>query len=83
LDLEAIVRDELKVFSLLAHWPKLAPQDKRQIVEALIEKLVISWGEIDITFSYRTTSEEACKNQEKSGLVRGRKVTGIPITRSQ
>jgi len=32
--------------------------DKRKIVEALIEKIVIGRGEIDITFSYLPSSEE-------------------------
>jgi hypothetical protein len=46
----------------------LPPQDKRKIVEALIEKIVIGNGEIDITFSHLPSSEELCKNQQRLGL---------------
>jgi site-specific DNA recombinase len=49
-------------------WPKLAPDDKRKVVEALIEKVVIGHGEIDITFSHIPTSEELCKNQQRLGF---------------
>jgi site-specific DNA recombinase len=46
-------------------WPKLPPEDKRKIVEALIEKIVIGDGEIDITFSHSPSSEELCKSQQR------------------
>ncbi|HEY5298418.1 MAG TPA: hypothetical protein VIK59_10880 [Verrucomicrobiae bacterium] len=51
--------------TLYDRWPKLPVQDKRKIVEALIEKIVIGDGEIDITFSHLPSSEELCKNQQK------------------
>jgi site-specific DNA recombinase len=51
--------------SLYERWPTLPTEDKRKIVEALIEKLVIGNGEIDITFSHLPSSEELCKNQQK------------------
>jgi site-specific DNA recombinase len=46
-------------------WPKLPFQDKRKIVEALIDKITIGDGEIDIMFSHLPSSEELCKNQQK------------------
>ena len=49
-------------------WPSMLPTDKRKIVEALIEKIVIGEGEIDITFSHLPSSEEQCKNQQGLGL---------------
>ena len=49
-------------------WPSMLPADKRKIVEALIEKIVIGDGEIDITFSHLPSSEEQCKNQQGLGL---------------
>ena len=49
-------------------WPKLPTQDKRKIIEALVEKIVIGNGEIDITFSHMPTSEELCKSQQRLGL---------------
>ena len=48
-------------------WPRLPFEDKRKIVEALIEKIVIGNGEIDITFSHLPSSEELCKNQQRLG----------------
>jgi hypothetical protein len=46
-------------------WRKLPVSDKRKIVEALIEKITIGNGEIDIMFSHLPSSEESCKNQHK------------------
>jgi hypothetical protein len=40
---------------------------KRKIAESLVEKIVIGDKEIDITFSYLPSSEEACKNQQRLG----------------
>jgi len=53
--------------TLYERWPKLPVPDKRKIVEALIEKIVICNGEIDITFSHLPSSEELCKNQQRLG----------------
>ena len=36
----------------------MTPENKRKIVEALIEKIVIGDGEIDITFAYLPSGEE-------------------------
>jgi site-specific DNA recombinase len=54
--------------SLHERWPNMAVADKRKIVEAIIEKIVIGDGKIDITFSHRPTSIEQCKNQQGLGL---------------
>ena len=54
--------------SLYERWPTLPSDDKRRVVEALIEKIVIGDGEIDITFSHLPSSEELCKNQQRLGL---------------
>jgi site-specific DNA recombinase len=51
--------------SLYDRWPKLPTEDKRRIAEALVEKIVIGDGEIDITFSYLASSEELCKTQQQ------------------
>ena len=53
--------------TLYDRWPKLPTEDKRRIVECLVEKIVIGDGEIDITLSHRPPSEEACKNQQCLG----------------
>ena len=38
---------------------------KRKIAESLVEKIVIGDNEINITFSYLPSSEEACKSQQR------------------
>ncbi len=48
-------------------WPKMEVGEKRKIVEAIIEKVVIGDGEIDITYSHLPTSIEQCKNQQRLG----------------
>jgi site-specific DNA recombinase len=53
--------------SLDERWPKMTTPDKRKIVEALIEKIVIGDGEIEIAFSHLPTSEELCKSQQRLG----------------
>jgi site-specific DNA recombinase len=53
--------------SLDERWPSMPPDDKRKIVEAIIEKVVIGNGEIDITFSHMPSSEELCKNHQRLG----------------
>src|ERR1035437_10118878 len=53
--------------TLYDRWPKLPTEDKRRIVECLVEKIVIGDGEIDITLSHCPPSEEACKNQQCLG----------------
>lgn len=49
-------------------WPSMPVPDKRKVVEAIIEKVVIGDGEIDITFSHLPSSEEQCKNQQRLGM---------------
>jgi site-specific DNA recombinase len=48
-------------------WPHMEVSEKRKIVEAIIEKVVIGDGEIDITYSHLPTSIEQCKNQQRLG----------------
>jgi site-specific DNA recombinase len=50
--------------TLYDRWPKLPTNDKRKIVESLVEQITVGDKEIDITFSYLPTSEELCKNQQ-------------------
>jgi len=45
-------------------------EDKRKIVESLIEKIVIGNGEIDITFSYNHLLKTVQKPTEGRGEVR-------------
>lgn len=53
--------------SLYERWPSLPTDEKRKIVEALVEKVTIGNGEIDITLSCLPSSEEVCKSQQRLG----------------
>ncbi|MFM2296041.1 MAG: hypothetical protein RLZZ350_2454 [Verrucomicrobiota bacterium] len=46
-------------------WPKMATEEKRQIAENLIEKLIIGDGEIDIRLSHLSSSEGMTKSQQQ------------------
>ena len=61
LSADDIVRESAKLHE---RWPSMPLDDKRRIVEALIEKIVIGEGEIDITYSCAPSSEEQCKSQQ-------------------
>jgi hypothetical protein len=47
--------------ALYGRWPKLPVPDKRKVVEALIEKITIGDGEIDIMFLHLPSSEVPVK----------------------
>jgi site-specific DNA recombinase len=49
--------------ALYSQWPKLPTDDKRKIVESIVEKITIGKDEIDITFSCMPSCEELTKNQ--------------------
>ena len=51
--------------TLYGGWPKLDNDNKRKIVESIVEKMVIGDGEIDITFSSLPSSEEMTKTQQQ------------------
>jgi site-specific DNA recombinase len=53
--------------TLHERWPSMPTEDKRKVLEALIEKVVIGEKDIDITYSYLPSSEELCKNQQSLG----------------
>jgi site-specific DNA recombinase len=53
--------------TLHERWPDMPTDDKRKIVEALIERIVIGEKDIDITYSYLPSSEELCKSQQGLG----------------
>ena len=53
--------------TLHERWPSMPTEDKRKVLEALIEKVVIGEKDIDITYSYLPSSEELCNTQQKLG----------------
>lgn len=44
-------------------WPRLASDQKRKVIESIVEKIVISDASIDITYSCLPSSEELTKRQ--------------------
>jgi len=44
-------------------WPNFSTEEKRRIVESIVEKITLSGDTIDITFSYLPSSEELTKRQ--------------------
>jgi site-specific DNA recombinase len=54
-----------EAWTLYEQWPKLTTDQKQKIAEAIVEKIVIGEGEIDLTLSYLPTSEELCKSQQQ------------------
>jgi site-specific DNA recombinase len=50
--------------ALYTRWPQLPVEDKRRIVQSIIEKIIIGKGEIDITFSHLPSSEDMVQNQQ-------------------
>lgn len=50
--------------TLYSRWPSLSVEDKRKIVDGIVEKIVIGPGdEIELTLSYLPSSEEMTNNQ--------------------
>jgi hypothetical protein len=49
---------------LYTRWPALPPEHKRSILESIVEKITIGHGEIDLTLSYLSSSEEMVKSQQ-------------------
>jgi site-specific DNA recombinase len=49
---------------LYTQWPTLSGEAKRSILEAIIEKITVGQGEIDISLYYLPSSEELIKNQQ-------------------
>jgi site-specific DNA recombinase len=49
---------------LYANWPKLPVENKRRIVESIVEKITIGKDEIDITLAYLPSSEDMVKTQQ-------------------
>ena len=63
--------------ALYTRWPKLPVEDRRRIVESIVEKITVGNGEIDITLSHAPSSEELVNNQQalprRSARVRQRR----------
>lgn len=49
--------------NLHKRWPQFGSEDKRRIVESIVEKITLSGDEFDVTWSYLPSSEELIKRQ--------------------
>jgi site-specific DNA recombinase len=53
--------------TLYERWPNLPQEEKRQIAESLIEKIVVGDGRVEISYSIRPSSVDSCKNLQRLG----------------
>ena len=67
LKVNALSADEVveEANDLCRHWNDMTRDERRRIAESVIEKPVIGDGEIDITPSYLSGSEELTKSQQR------------------
>lgn len=66
LKIQTLSQDEVlsEATTLRDRWPTLTPEEKRQIVEALVQQVVIGKGEVEITLHYQPSPAEiATKSQ--------------------
>jgi site-specific DNA recombinase len=50
--------------SLYGNWPKMTTEDKRRLVESIVENIVIGKDEITVNYSYLPTSKELTNSQQ-------------------
>ena len=50
--------------SLYANWPHLPQDNRRRVVEALVEKIVVGKDDLEITFSASSPPEDMTKSQQ-------------------
>jgi site-specific DNA recombinase len=65
LEMHSISADQVveEASNLHRRWPKFAAEEKRSIIESIVEKIVIAGDSIGITYSYMPSSEEFTKRQ--------------------
>jgi hypothetical protein len=62
LSVEDVTNEAQKLYT---QWPEMPLENKRSILESIVEKITIGKDEIDLTLSYLPSSEELVKNQQK------------------
>jgi len=65
LEMQQLSADEVIAEATNLHklWPKFTDDEKRRIIESIVEKIVVSGDEIDISLCYLPSSEELTKRQ--------------------
>lgn len=61
LSVEDVTSEANKLYT---QWPDMPIENKRSILESIVEKITIGKDEIDLTLSYIPSSEELAKNQQ-------------------
>jgi site-specific DNA recombinase len=51
---------------LYSHWPEMAPEDKRKVVESITDSIVIGTDEIDIHLCYLPSSSELMAGKQRN-----------------
>lgn len=75
LEIQQLSANEIvaEATDLHKRWPGFNGEEKRKIIESIIEKIILSGDEIDITFCYTPSCEELTKRQRNlSGSSRPR-----------
>jgi len=65
MEMRSISADQVveEATNLHRRWPKFTSDEKRSIIESIVEKIVVAGDSIDITYSYIPSSEEFTKGQ--------------------
>lgn len=65
LKMQQISADEVVAEAITLHkmWPKFTQEEKRRIIESIVEKITLTGDTIDITYCYLPSSEELTKRQ--------------------
>ena len=65
LEIHQLAADDVVAEASALHnrWPTFTQEEKRRIIESIVEKIVVKGDEIDITFCYIPSSEELTNRQ--------------------
>jgi hypothetical protein len=67
LKVDALSTEEIatQAGNLYDHWRAMQPEEKREIVETIAEKIVIGKNEINISFYYAPSSKDMANRRRK------------------
>jgi hypothetical protein len=65
LEIHQLAADEVvaEAANLHQRWPSFTPEEKRRIIESIIERITVTGTEIDVTLCYMPSCEELTKRQ--------------------
>lgn len=64
--IQLVSRDDIlaQAQDLYARWPQLAPEERRRIVEVIVDRIEVGSGEVQISLSFSTPAESGAKREE-------------------